>query len=198
MTLLTQKNKRKNTGFTLIELIVTISVVAILASIAIPNYTSLIRSNSITAATNELVSSLLLARSEALKRSNTVSVCISNVEQDDCSAATEKEFEKGWLVFLDCNNDGALDSAGVDCDNDGVNDDADQIIKIHSGVKTVNLQTTSGASSFIKYSFSGRSDAQTFDIRHITNVKTDGTKIFGSVIKKVIISRTGRVRAKTL
>ncbi len=62
-------------GFTLVELMVTIAVLAILASIAVPGFQSIIQNNRATTMANELTTAVNLARSEAVKRGVEVSVC---------------------------------------------------------------------------------------------------------------------------
>ena len=61
-------------GFTLVELMVTIAVVAILATVAVPGFRDLIRNNRVTAQTNEIVSALNFGRTEAIKRGRSVTV----------------------------------------------------------------------------------------------------------------------------
>lgn len=58
---------RRQNGFTLVELMVTVAVLAILSTIAYPSFQSTIRSNRVATTTNELIASLALARSEAIK-----------------------------------------------------------------------------------------------------------------------------------
>jgi len=88
-------------GFTLIELIVTISVVAILLTIAIPNFQTFVLNNRLTGQANDMMTALNYARSEAIKRGLPVSMS-SNSGTADWSA--------GWIVFADPNNDGIFNA----------------------------------------------------------------------------------------
>ncbi|WP_279512678.1 GspH/FimT family pseudopilin [Luteimonas aestuarii] len=63
------------TGFTLIELMVTVAVVGILAMVAVPAMTSLVNGNRLAGMTGEVTSSLQLARSEAIRRNARVTIC---------------------------------------------------------------------------------------------------------------------------
>jgi type IV fimbrial biogenesis protein FimT len=92
-------------GFTLIELMVTIAVAAILLSIGIPAFNQMTATNRIASETNDLVSALNFARSEAVKRGATVSVCSSN-NGTGCSGS----WSDGWLVFVDADGDAAVDA----------------------------------------------------------------------------------------
>ncbi|WP_316672464.1 GspH/FimT family pseudopilin [uncultured Tolumonas sp.] len=64
-------------GFTLIEVMVTISMVLILAAIAVPGISSLVQSNSIASYSSSIVSSLMLAKSEASKRASIVTLDVN-------------------------------------------------------------------------------------------------------------------------
>ncbi|MGZ8239919.1 MAG: GspH/FimT family pseudopilin [Methylobacter sp.] len=104
----------ENRGFTLIELMITISIAAILMAIAMPSFTSTIRSNRLTTYANEFVTALNLARSEAIKRGVSVSVREADNFSSTYSgvvAATGYHWENGWDVFTDVNNDGQFNGA---------------------------------------------------------------------------------------
>ncbi len=103
-------NKRTSSGLTLIELLVAVVLFVVLVALAAPNMQSFMRSNRLTAATNDLVASLNLARSAAVKRATTVKICISNTAQDDCDTGTGN-WENGWITFIDADNDNIIDSS---------------------------------------------------------------------------------------
>lgn len=91
----------KSLGFTLIELMVTISIAGILLAIAIPSFTSVISSNRLTTFANDLVTTFNLARSEAIKRGVQITVLRKG--------SISSEWESGWDVFVDINGDEDLD-----------------------------------------------------------------------------------------
>ncbi len=100
----------KKYGFTLIELLVTLSVAGILLAIAVPNFQTFMLNSRITAQANEFLTALNYARSEAVKRGVTVTVCSSS-SPATCAASTN--WAQGWMVFVDANSDGVF-TAGTD------------------------------------------------------------------------------------
>ena len=79
-------------GFTLIELMITLAISAILLSVAAPAYQSFIGSTALTTATNDLVAALNMARSEALKRDGAVTV-----RGGDADTASD-DFADGYCI----------------------------------------------------------------------------------------------------
>jgi type IV fimbrial biogenesis protein FimT len=84
-------------GFSLIELMITLAVLAVLAALAAPSFTSLFNSNRLTSHANEVVTSLQLARMEAIRRNASVTVCRTSdgATCDDVAGAWG-----GWLTVV--------------------------------------------------------------------------------------------------
>lgn len=102
---------KKNAGFTLVELMITLAVLAILLSVAVPSMQGLIKQNRLTTTTNELVATVAYARSEAVLRGASVVVC----NTPDAGAASPvcdsgSSWKNGWVVFVDSNNNLSLDT----------------------------------------------------------------------------------------
>jgi type IV fimbrial biogenesis protein FimT len=98
----------KTNGFTLVELMVTLVVAVILLTVGVPSMQGLIQNNRLTAATNTFVSSLNMARSEAIKQGRNAMVCVST----DLNSCTAGNWQQGWLVWVDENRNGILDAPG--------------------------------------------------------------------------------------
>lgn len=97
-------------GFTLIELMVTLSVAAILLTVAVPNFIMFTQNGRLASQSNELVTILNYARSEAVKGGQRVTVC-SRATDTSCSGATN--WDNGFLVFVDPNGSGTVDVGEV-------------------------------------------------------------------------------------
>jgi type IV fimbrial biogenesis protein FimT len=92
------KRIRRQAGVTMLEVMMGLSVASVLTTAAIPSLDNVMRSRHLVPTTHELVTTLNLARSEALARGTRVAV-----------AARNAKWAEGWHVFVDANNNGALD-----------------------------------------------------------------------------------------
>jgi type IV fimbrial biogenesis protein FimT len=92
-------------GFTLIELIMGIVILAMVLAIGVPSFASIIRVNRLASQVNEFSVTLNFARSEAYKRGLPVIVCPANAELTDCAGTN---WSTGWLAFVDANSNGAF------------------------------------------------------------------------------------------
>lgn len=94
-------------GFTSIELMVTVAVLAILSAIAAPSFRLLFERWRVLQTVESLKSSLMLARSEAIKRGGRVVLQKIANKTDGCTSATDKtDWDCGWLICEDSNNNG--------------------------------------------------------------------------------------------
>jgi type IV fimbrial biogenesis protein FimT len=93
----------KSAGLTLIQLLTTLAIAAVLATVAAPGMSTLRLDGRRTAAVNGLLLGLFLARSEAIKRGVIVSVCPSS----DGRRCEERaaDWSVGWIVFVNSDRD---------------------------------------------------------------------------------------------
>jgi type IV fimbrial biogenesis protein FimT len=123
-------------GFTLIELMITLFIVSILLTVGVPSLKSFMKSNRLIASSNDLVSALHVARSEAIKLNKRVTVCSSS---DGKNCANSKKWQQGWIVFVDANDDRT--STGNICKALGdINSDC--ILRVHDAIDDSEFSIT--------------------------------------------------------
>lgn len=94
-------------GFTLVELMVTLALAAMLLTLAIPSVTNQLRGWQRDSATKAFTAHVQLARSEAIKTSRRVVMCSSS---NGAACANSNNWRSGWLVFVDSNGNGNIDA----------------------------------------------------------------------------------------
>lgn len=99
---------KKQRGLSLVELVGTISIIAVINALAAPTLSESMRRNQLQAQADRVLTTLYLARSEAVKRNLPVSVCRS-ADGASCTG----DWGDGWIVFSNADGDNSVD-AGVD------------------------------------------------------------------------------------
>lgn len=171
-----QPNEMRQNGFTLLELMITVAIAAILLAVAIPSFQSVMSSNRITSQTNNFLADLAVARSEALKRGTGVSICASS-NGTSCSGTATTDWSTGWIVFTDSGTVGSVDGS-------------DTVLRVGDTLRGgVALTSTSGsAQGYIRYSPSGS----------VTTTNSFTLCKSGMTGRTIAISLTGRASAQNL
>jgi type IV fimbrial biogenesis protein FimT len=156
---------RISPGFTLIELMVSVAVLAIVLALAVPNFQDFVRRNRLAATTNDLVSALALARSEAVKRAARVSVASA-------------DWRVGWQVFVDTGTVG-----------DASDEPADNILRVYQpnpgGSAAITLDGS--GSGYVSYLAAGAGE-----VNGVSGGGSFSTCLEGNA-RVISINTTGRV-----
>ncbi len=166
-------------GFTLIELMVTISIAAILMMIAVPSFVAFQRNSELTSAANSLLAALNSARSEAMKRNVNVFIV----------PADGSTWTSGWKIFVDKNFDGAY-STGEDIVLTG--------IAMPSYFSSSATHTAGVSPEYFAFNGSGYSIVQSTNgpaLGTITIKRNDisGTELLEQT-RRIMVSFSGRIR----
>jgi type IV fimbrial biogenesis protein FimT len=182
------KHKR---GFTLIELIVAVSILSILMGVAAPSLRDLFMNAAITGQANDLLSSLAVARSEAIKRGVRAGVCTSTTG----TSCTNSQWDQGWLVFIDADNDGNIDAGTQPLRTQGA-------IEAQNTFTSTGHGTNGGGGRYIEYSPSGTLIGTlanvTFTLCDSRTTATVGAAAANLKGRRISISSTGRARVERL
>jgi len=104
----------KQTGFTLLELMITVAVLAILSALAYPNMRNFMRHNQVVSQSNSLQSNLMYARGVAASTRSYVSICpLSTAGSTTCSTTTGA-YDLGWLVYTTTSPNTVYGTAATD------------------------------------------------------------------------------------
>lgn len=161
--------KKILSGYTLLELLVTLSIIAILSAIAVPSFDGVMNKTKQSSELNGFLSELHLARSEAIKRSRQIVVCPSN-NGSDCGA--DNTWSLGRIMFIDNNRNNTRDNN-------------DEILRITDAIETgLSIQASANISTNIRY----RSDGMAAEVGELTVCDKRGS----SSAQAIIINATGR------
>lgn len=165
-------------GVTLTELLVAISIAAVLLALAVPAFDSITTSSRLTSASNDLLASLYLARSEAIKRNGRAVVCKS---ADGESCTTAGYWDQGWIVFADADNDAQRDSGET------------LLLSVPALNESLSMQGNANVARYVSYASVGASQLTSgaFQAGTITVCRVSAA---GGDAREIIISATGRPR----
>jgi type IV fimbrial biogenesis protein FimT len=183
------RDLKATNGFTLIELMFTLAVAAVIIGIAAPNMRTFILNNRINSTATEFVRSMQNARSEASKRQRNVVICMSaNPTATTPTCATSNYV--GWIVFEDTNTNWDYDTG-------------ETVIESHTFQPTLKILADKGKrNSYASNGFStvnGATAAQANATAYVVcdsrqNVDSNGGTTGLSVARGIVIAPTGRVR----
>ena len=168
------RHRLKQGGYSLYDLIITSAVASVLGAGAM-GMSSLLQDAHMTAGVNQLMVELSLARSEAIKRRNTVTLCKS---ENGADCASGSDWHKGWIVFVDDNTNRRIDNG-------------ETIIRVEQALNAVVLNFA-GALNHDNY----------ITYKHGGEAEPNGTFTFcdrrGSAkARSIIVLGTGRPRVST-
>lgn len=129
---------KKNSGFTLLELIITLTLISVVTAFAIPSMTSFTKNDRLVTNINSMVGHLAYARSEAVKRSQQVSICVSNNTDTPAPSCTGGGWEDGWIVYIDADANNSFDAG-------------EEVIKAHGPFTGNNAVTINNVGTQVIY-----------------------------------------------
>lgn len=161
-------NRFEQSGFNLVELMIALAVAAILMGLALPSFTQMVYKNQMVSASNDLVSALQLARTEAVTRGRNTGMCASN------GSSCGTNWSQGYAIWVDKDRNGASSS--------------DEIIKFFDNSPSLNMTATT-----ILFDARGRPTTPVADFV-LTHAKCRAGR---RLVNRITVANTGRVGQTT-
>lgn len=165
--------RHRSAGFTLIELVTTVAVLAICTGVALPSFASLLEYQRSSAAITSLMAHMSLARMAAVSRNRRAVLCPST---DGMTCSSSLDWSAGWMLFVD--------------------DDGNRVPDIREDILRVDLQPTSRHLRVV--SSSGRQQ-----LRYLPDGRSAGSNLTlsicsrsGALLGQVIVNNMGRPRSE--
>ena len=193
--MLARAMKARQTGFTLIELMITIVLVAILLGIGAPSFAEFTRNARMSSAANDLLTAMHAARTEAIKRRVPVTVCASeNPTAAAPTCAADGTFN-GWILFVD--DDGDPDNVSGD-EGNGTFEPASGEVLLRTSGRAQDDLTVQPSTVYVQFGANGfqrrAAEAAPADVT-IRICDSRGNRAIGSsgsAARLLEISQTGR------
>ena len=197
---------KKQSGFTLLELMIVMAIVGVALGIGLPTLSVYFQSSRMTNNSNAMVAAFQIAKSEAIKRQGPVTVCRS-ANQASCDLNDDNTWEDGFIVFLDVDADRVVDAGDGDIllrINVGAEDKLDP----DAGTGSVTIRSDTKTNNEHQYvTFSSRGHPKNgralqsamyvvCDSRGIkgVTVDVDGADVIRTAARGVILSKSGKLR----
>jgi type IV fimbrial biogenesis protein FimT len=167
-------------GMTFIELLIVITLIAILLTLAIPSFEAILTGSRFSSSANSYLATLHMARSEATKRNARVALCKTS---DGASCTTAGRWDQGWIVFHDVNNNAQTDLG-------------ETILRVNEALPTNwVLQGNSPVANYVSYAAMGgtRTTSGAFQAGTLTLCKVSSSS---GEARSIVISATGRPRVE--
>jgi type IV fimbrial biogenesis protein FimT len=176
---------RNSRGFTLVEVLVVVTIAAILTTLAAPSFTRLIQSTTISSNVNTFMADLRFARSEAIRLGGAVVMCRSDdpeLTNPTCGTGSGpggNGWVSGWIIFQDLNNNGAKATA-------------EPLLRVQSRITSMDSIVEAGGSSStsIRFTATGR----LLNLSSATQIQFGGGNYPNEVQRVLCVSLGGRAR----
>jgi type IV fimbrial biogenesis protein FimT len=164
---------RRWPGYTLIELMLALGLVAVILGWGVPSFANLLRNAARTREVNQFIQAVYVARSEAIKRNGVVSLCPS---RNGATCSPDAPWNSGWLIFVN-----------LDRDTPAARDAGESLLRVYQPWDAGHITSNRSTLSFRPFGQMGVTATVTFcDDR--------GAR----AARAVIISQTGRPRVATV
>lgn len=165
--------KKKSSGFTLIELMITLAVAAIVLLVAVPSFDNLMEKNRVEAVQKDLARDIAFARQAAATRNTFVSICKSS-NGTSCGG----NWKQGWIIYVDIPGGTA-----------GTVDGDDEVLRVHEAINTNDSLTNT--EDFLQFSASGALQEPDTGLPEIKVCSASGDHVQG-----LTVLRSGRAIVK--
>lgn len=177
-------------GFTLVELLVVITIFAVLTALAMPSFRRIIQSNAISSSVNTFSADLRYARSESIRRGGGVVMCRSDTPEaasPACGSGSgpgSNGWVSGWIIFYDRDNTGNRTSASTTADH--------PVLRVQAALTSLDSIVESGSSSSTKFIFTATGRMKT--VSSATSLQFGGGSYAADLQRMVCVSVGGRAR----